>query len=281
MELKRKFVPGSEWLYLKLYTGAKTADVILDEAIQPLVTFLLKENLIKKWFFIRYNDPKIHLRIRFELNDINNYNIILLKIREVLNDYIDSGEISSLIFDIYNRELERYGTQTINEAEFLFFKNSEFFIKECLFLDDEEKIITSLFYIDELLSNLGLPIDKKLDWIRDFNNSFKAEFNADKKLNSQLDKKYRLFKPKYLDFLESVDYLDFRNVVLSNIRECGCSMRDITSKSDEHFLKGFFQSLFHMSINRMFVSNQRIFEMIIYDYLYRYYKTVSFQNNQK
>ena len=37
--MKRKLSPGSEWLYLKIYTGVKTADLILEEAIQPLVKY--------------------------------------------------------------------------------------------------------------------------------------------------------------------------------------------------------------------------------------------------
>jgi len=72
MEMVRKFIPGTEWLYLKIYTGVKTSDVLLEEAILPLVTCFLNNNLINKWFFIRYNDPKPHLRIRFELSDVNN-----------------------------------------------------------------------------------------------------------------------------------------------------------------------------------------------------------------
>jgi hypothetical protein len=33
-----------------------------------------------------------------------------------------------------------------------------------------------------------------------------------------------------------------------------------------------------MNINRLFVSNQRLFEMVIYDYLLRYYKMRVFKN---
>src|SRR5690606_2700631 len=115
-------------------------------------------------------------------------------------------------------ELERYGENTIEEAETLFYKNSEF-ILQCLHYDDEEKIIISLFCIDEVLSKLNLSVQEKLDWIKDFNAAFKQEVNADKKLNSQLDKKYRKFKPKYLDFLQSEEFLEERNIVISNVEE--------------------------------------------------------------
>jgi hypothetical protein len=36
-----------------------------------------------------------------------------------------------------------------------------------------------------------------------------------------------------------------------------------------------------MSINRMFISDQRLFETIIYDYLVRYYKALAFHKQQR
>lgn len=277
----RKFIPGTEWLYFKIYTGVKTTDIILEEAIQYLAEFFQKKDYISQWFFIRYNDPKPHLRVRFKLNGTDDYSRILDKTNEALQEYIESGEISNIVIDTYNSELERYGENTIEEAETLFYKNSEFTL-QCLSYDDEEKIIISLFYIDEILNKLNLTIQEKLDWIKDFNTAFKQEFNADKKLNSQLDKKYREFKPKYLDFLQSDEFLEERNVVISNIEESNSVIHNILHHNENQSfgisLQSFFQSIFHMNINRIFVSNQRLFEMVIYDYLSRYYKTEVFKN---
>ncbi|UCA60122.1 thiopeptide-type bacteriocin biosynthesis protein [Chryseobacterium rhizoplanae] len=279
--MKRKFVPGSEWLYLKIYTGVKTADLIL-EAIQPLVEYFQENEFISKWFFIRYNDPKPHLRIRFRLNN-NDYSKIFDRINDILQEYIESGEISNIIFDTYNREIERYGENTIEDAETLFCKNSEFTL-QCLRYDDEEKIIVSLFYIDEVLNKLNLSSQEKLDWIKNFNTAFKQEFEADKKFNSQLDKKYREFKPKFLDFLQSEEFLEERNVIISNIEECNLVLQNIISHEENQSLgmslQSFFSSIFHMNINRLFISNQRLFELVIYDYLLRNYKAEFFMDKR-
>ena len=51
---KRLYIPGSEWVYYKLYTGPKTADTILTDLIDPVINNLSCKNLIEKWFFIRY-----------------------------------------------------------------------------------------------------------------------------------------------------------------------------------------------------------------------------------
>lgn len=282
--MKRQFIPGSEWLYVKIYTGIKTADVILEETIQPLTEFFKQNAYILQWFFIRYNDPKPHVRVRFKLNTTEYYNETLGKINKALQDFTESGEISNILLDTYNREIERYGENTIEDAETLFHKNSEFTL-QCLHYDDEEKIIVSLFYIDEILNKLKTPVQEKLEWIKDFNVAFKREFNADKNLNSQLDKKYREFKPKFTDFLQSEEFSEERNAIISNIDESSSVFQNIISHNENGSLgmslQDFFQSIFHMNINRLFVSNQRLFEMIIYDYLLRYYKTCVYRDLQK
>ncbi|WP_066437348.1 thiopeptide-type bacteriocin biosynthesis protein [Chryseobacterium sp. CCH4-E10] len=280
--MKRKFPPGSEWLYLKIYTGIKTADLVLEEIIQPLVEYFQENNYISKWFFIRYHDPKPHLRVRLLLNNISWYYEILEKVSHAFEQFIDSGEISNIKIDTYNREIERYGKNTIEEAESLFHKNSEFTL-QCLHFDDEEKIMVSLFYIDKIVNKLELSIPEKLGWIKDFNNAFKAEFNADKELNSSLDKKYRAFKPKYIEFLHSDEFSEIRNYTLSHIEESDSVLEEIIllnkSRSLEIPLQELFQSIFHMNINRLFISQQRLFEMVIYDYLMRFYKAQAWMKN--
>jgi thiopeptide-type bacteriocin biosynthesis protein len=276
----RKFMPGSEWLYIKLYTGLKTADVILEEVVKPFLEELKNGDLIKKWFFIRYNDPKSHLRIRLELSDPDSFSKVLTVIKNYLEEYIDSGEISDFILDTYQREIERYGEATIEESEFLFWKNSDSVLYEHLHFDDEEKIIVSLFYIDKILECIELSVLEKLEWIRGFNTAFKYEFKADKRLNSQLSKKYRAFIPKYSEFVNSEEYLPFKEYILTNIHESEKVLQNII-KCYSAPLQNFFQSIFHMNINRIFVSNQRMFEMVIYDYLFRYYKSLSFKNDSK
>ncbi len=280
--MQRTFIPGSNWLYLKIYTGIKTSDIILEEAIHPLIELFQKNGYISEWFFIRYYDPKSHLRIRLKINDLQYYHDILSTAQDIFQPYIDSGEIFTIMVDTYNREIERYGKNTIEEVEILFHKNSEFTL-ECLHYDDEEKIIVSLFYIDKMLNKLNLSIQEKLEWIKYFNHTFKQEFKADKKLNSQLDKKYREFKPKFVDFINSKEFLEERNFVIHTIEEKNTALQSILHKhkdqSLEMPLQFLFQSIFHMNINRIFVSQQRLFEMVIYDYLVRYYKTLAYESS--
>lgn len=274
MSESRMFYPGSEWLYFKIYTGVKTSEFLL-EVIKPFVEQLQNENKIKKWFFIRYNDPKPHLRIRFNISNLNNYNYILGKINSLFGEYLNSGEISNIIIDTYKRELERYGESSIEYAEELFFRSSEL-ILNFLEYDDEEKIMVALFYIDCILSELGLSNEEKTNWIKNFDNAFKTEFNADKNLNNQLKRKYIDFQPKYFEFIKSNEFKDIRNLITNNISDIHIVIEKILELEKKECLnvemRDYFQSIFHMHINRLFVSNQRLFEMIIYDHLLRFYK---------
>jgi len=266
----RKFSPGNEWLYLKIYCGVKTADIILLESIGVLVSDLMKKKLINRWFFIRYNDPNSHLRLRFQLLDISDYNKILAMLNSSFKSYIHSGEIANIAIDSYVRELERYGENTMVSAEELFCKSSEL-VLNFLNYDDEEKLIVSMFYIEQFLSLIKLSATKKMDLINQSNIVFKKEFNADKNLNNQLKRKFAEFKPKYQNFVDSNEFEEIRNLIIINICDSIPTLGKII-EDDLNFLASFFQSIFHMHINRIFISRQRLFEMVVYDYLFRYNK---------
>ncbi|MDV2444465.1 lantibiotic dehydratase [Elizabethkingia anophelis] len=279
MDIKRNFLPGEQWIYLKIYTGIKTADIILEETIAPLMKLFIEELIINQWFFIRYQDKAPHLRLRLYIIHTKNYFTVLNRLKTALEIYIHSGEISGIVQDTYSREIERYGKNTMNDAEALFYYNSEFTL-QCLQYHDEEKIMAILFYIDQLLSQIGLSVNQRLQWIKDYNEYFKEEFNTNKHLNRQLDKKYRAFYPKFLDFSQSSQYCKIRNTIMKNLYLSNDALQNICNSYNEHdnprSLQFFFQSIFHMTINRFFVSEQRLFEMIVYDYLHRYYKTLFF-----
>ena len=273
MSESRIFYPGSEWLYFKIYTGVKTSEFLL-EVIKPFVEQLQNENKIKKWFFIRYNDPKPHLRIRFNITIPNNYYILLHEISSRFEEYLNSGEISNVIIDTYKRELERYGEKTIEYAEDFFFRSSEL-ILNFLEYDDDEKIMVALFYIDCILCELGLTSEEKTNWIRSYDNAFKIEFNANKSLKNQLKRKYIDFQPKYFEFIQSIEFEKIKNLIKNNVSKIIYLIEKKELEKKECLnvgMKDFFQSIFHMHINRLFVSNQRLFEMIIYDYFLRFYK---------
>jgi len=74
--LKRSFILGDEWIYFKLYSGAQTADRILESSIKPSMDNLLKGK-IDQWFFVRYADPDLHLRVRVHCRSSENVGFVI------------------------------------------------------------------------------------------------------------------------------------------------------------------------------------------------------------
>ena len=71
--MERIFIPGSRWLFFKLYTGTQSADILLTRHISPFVRRLRESGAIDDFFFIRYTDPLFHLRLRLHLPDTSRY----------------------------------------------------------------------------------------------------------------------------------------------------------------------------------------------------------------
>lgn len=274
--IQRKFLFGDQWLYYKVYCGKKTSDKILTELIQPLSNKLVDEKVIEKWFFIRYEDPHSHLRIRFLLSDSNYIGKVVQSVNSQLKEYFENGLIWNIQTDVYNRELERYGNSTISSAEDFFFTDSTVCLKALKTItDDETLFLFSLKYIDTILNSFDYSLDRKLDFAKDHQESFKNEFNADKQLNKQLNVKYQklrqnivsFFNPNNDDSLKS--YIDL--IEVTTINKIAKSV--ITNLNNENInLDDLLSSYIHMTINRLFRDKQRLHELVCYSCLYKYYQ---------
>jgi lantibiotic biosynthesis protein len=95
----RRFLPGSEWLYAKLYTGTATADALLSDLVEPLV------GDAARWFFIRYGDPDWHLRVRIRGDPQRT----LPALHAAAERESRRGRLWKLELATYEREEERYG----------------------------------------------------------------------------------------------------------------------------------------------------------------------------
>jgi len=280
--MKRTFLLGDEWLYYKLYCGARMSSIILSETIAPLMMNLLSEEYIIKWFFIRYSDPEYHLRLRMHLTDINKINHVIIALNEVLTPYVEDDIIYKIQTDTYIRELERYGSNTINLAEELFFHESIMLSQALDCIEDEELFFLFVAKaVHQLLNDFKLSITDKLDLVRINRLNFRDEFNVDKLLNKQLNKKYGGFRKTlsdYLDNKESNDtYTFLDNIINTKTKRTQHLITKIITHNEnqslEVSLKSLLSSYIHMLINRAFRSQQRFYELIIYDFLYKKYNS--------
>jgi thiopeptide-type bacteriocin biosynthesis protein len=278
--MQRDFCVGSEWLYYKIYTGVKTSDIILIEKLLPVILQLKKQNVIQKWFFIRYKDTDEHVRVRFLIENPAHLAKAIRTIYPVLNTLLQDNLVWKIQTDTYQRELERYGESTIVDSEFLFWSDSEMILEylsiKTSFPNNQTPFLFSFYAIDSFLNSFGLSNLDKLTLMDELQLSFKIEFEADKAFKKQLDKHYRELLPVINVFLsdpESAEVLEIIDKKANQIKETVSTIKE----NIEISLFSFLQSHIHMMINRQYTSKQRMYELIIYDHLYRYYKMLHYR----
>ncbi|RKN02744.1 hypothetical protein D7035_22875, partial [Aquimarina sp. AD1] len=204
MQVKRTFIPGEEWLYYKIYCGARTSDNILMNTIYPLMKLLIKKRMIDLWFFIRYHDPNTHIKLRLHVTDIRKIADIMQSFSSTMQPYVTDDIIYKIQLDTYHRELERYGTNTIHISEELFYHESNLLLKSKTLIEDENLYFLFIMKtIDQFLNSCKYGKQEKLNFAVNKRDAFKIEFNADKTLNKQLDQKYRKIKNDLSNFLKS------------------------------------------------------------------------------
>jgi len=281
--MKRNFCIGGNWLYYKIYTGVKTADIVLLEKLYPVIEELKAESIINKWFFIRYKDPHEHLRIRFYNEDAKVLPIIITRLYPVLNELLEQDIVWKIQTDTYQREMERYGAATMEDSETLFWFDSEmilnYLLLKPLFVKEEIPLLFSVLSIDGFLNAFLLTDREKVQLMDELQLSFKKEFSADKTLKKEMDVHYRGLSQDIRLFLTDRvmdEYSEITAIIQGkqqNINAICLSVRD----KMKFGLSDFLKSHIHMMINRQYTSRQRMYELIIYDHLYRYYKTTEYK----
>jgi thiopeptide-type bacteriocin biosynthesis protein len=276
--MQREFQIGSKWVYYKIYCGVKIADTILLEYLKETIALLKDEKQIEKWFFIRYNDPESHIRLRFLLTESTNLTKVIALLSIVFETLQEQNLIGKVQLDTYVRELERYGASSYEVTETLFEKDSEMVLEylkfKNSFSDNKFPLLFSFLSIDSFLQLFQLSNEDKLTFLHQLQHSFKAEFNASSTLKTELDKHYRSFENQITEVLlqKQEEFQPIFDLVNSKNNK----IKSTTSLDQIKFevpIYSFLSSHIHMMINRQYTSRQREYELVIYDHLHRYYKT--------
>lgn len=283
--IQRQFLPGSEWLYYKLYCGTKTADELLLALVQPLVAGLLQAGLIDKWFFIRYNDPDFHLRVRFHLRDIRNAGDVMQAFLRLAEPQLAAGFVWKIQMDTYQRETERYGQQLTALAEDLFFADSQMKLSFLQLTEGDEREkyrwLWALRGVDELLNAFGYTPERKYALMQQIQQQFAAEFKADKSLFRQLNQQYNTNRKEIIAVMETVVSPDdpffplleiFRQEEAALRLTASAILAALPEANKDAAIDSLMGSYIHMNLNRLFLSEPRLHELVIYDLLCSHYR---------
>ncbi|MDR1180381.1 MAG: thiopeptide-type bacteriocin biosynthesis protein [Bacteroidales bacterium] len=287
----RIFIPGSEWAYFKLYTGTKTADAILKNEMIGYVREMLKNNIIDKWFFIRYSDPDFHIRLRLHLKETRNFTCIFNRFFEYFQPIVNADLVWNIQCDTYKREIERYGANTISLVEELFFIDSEFIIKMLCQLNEEnpeqQRWKLALILVDGLLSAFSFDLSQRKKLLSTMAESYKKEFGfMHHYITKPLNDKYRACRKDIKNAMlyenETAELIDAVNARMNAIFPIAEKLRDMEKNGERQVpLDSLLTSLIHMTMNRWFRTKNRLHEMVIYEFLSRYYTSVIAKHNNK
>ncbi|WDF56043.1 lantibiotic dehydratase [Mucilaginibacter sp. KACC 22063] len=285
--VKRTFIPGSEWIYFKIYGGTKSVEKVFIETLCPYIKYLSDEKIIDKWFFIRYTDPHHHIRLRLKVHEKNKLEInrIITGLYELIEEEIENGTIHKIQLDTYVREIERYGADNIESSEDWFHYDSVAISNILNMIEGDigetYRWLLAARGLDEILNDFGLSIKDKCHFLETLSDAFFKEFNGDKALTVELNEKYRKHSRQLRSFLNpDDDMLNEITEATAEFKQRSASAQDtvsnIISTFDNDLLfntAGFtaLSSYVHMYLNRFFLSRQRQHELVLYTILYKYY----------
>lgn len=165
----RTLLPGSEWLYAKLYVPEDVEDDVLTGAVREFTELALMAGAADAWFFLRYADSGPHLRLRFHGDPQRLTDVLLPRLFAWVADLHAQHLCTSLVLDTYDREIERYGgDEGVDLVEAVYCADSpavlELLQVSALPGTDLDRLILAAVSVDHLLDSLGLDPPERMRW---------------------------------------------------------------------------------------------------------------------
>jgi thiopeptide-type bacteriocin biosynthesis protein len=280
---RRRFPPGSEWLYAKLYTGNGTADRVLTDVVEPVVRVALDTSGAERWFFVRFADPHFHVRLRVNGDPGRLAAEVLPLLRQKAEPLLADGVMWRLQLDTYERELRRYGgDEGIELSEELFCHDSEAVLGIVRTLWGDEGLDArwrlTLFGIDRLLDDFGLDDMRRCEWARRSRDGFAREFDVLGQTKRALGERYRMER-KALDELLGLEEGDDHPLApgVQLLRERSRRLAPVIERLRQReqrlsvSVDDLLWSYAHMHANRLLRGAHRAQELVLYELLHRIY----------
>lgn len=269
--IERNFYPGESWLYIKVYGGITACDQLLVDVIYPTIISLKRTKVIVNWFFIRYYDPDFHLRIRVLLSGQEKMAKALNAFNKRLLPMCRSHFLYRLSIDTYERELERYGMTTMDDTELFFDIDSHCICQLLKPLlqkgNGVERWRLAFVWVDSILDAFRFGLNQKWGLIKKMSDAYLKEFGFNEHNIKPLAKRYRQLSITITQLMQGQSLDNASSCVIKrNLHKIKKSIKAI----DVEQLN--LSSLIHMSMNRLFASQNRLNELVLYYCLERYYR---------
>jgi len=269
------YPPGSNWLYLRIYGGPLALEEWLTGSFRLLLNEWIRSDTVLLFHFVRYLDQDYHLRLRFKLADPLQSGLLLNLVSSDCRKWIEEERMWKIEAGTYEPERERYGVERMNLVEEWFYRDSLFWLAILADANEEEKSVLwkkGAERIDWMLDRFGFTAEGKLLLLQRMREALSTEFRVTHRMKSQLDGKYRSISRELADAVEKPQTKDadggknkIRSVsIIEQISETFASRQELEAA-------GILPDLIHMSLNRAFRTRHRLQELVMYDFLARYY----------
>lgn len=262
----------------EFFLSTQFSDEILLKLIKKIIKKLKNKNKIIKYFFIRYiENNEEHIRLRLERS--NNSNNFMDLIHNESLKYIRKKIIWKINTDTYHPEYERYGGDKLMIlSENLFYFESKLILKS-ISLDDTDKyrILFAMKIISLYLVIFEISEIQKNTLFTRLKDNYNTEFSVNKVAKKILSNKYINLLPEIKELLIKNNDKNLKSITA--VKDFKLELKKIKGEIlvlqnyNQNVLLIYLQNHFHMFINRLFPSRQREFEVLIYNFLYKYYKS--------
>lgn len=247
----------------------------------PWVKMAMEGGFAARWWFIRYGDPDWHLRVRFYGDPAALTGQVLADLYRRCGPFLEGKLLWKVQLDSYQPELERYGAGMalgMGSAEGLFHADSEAVLALLEgYPGDAGSAVRwrlGLLGMDMLLDDLGFALWEKLQLMQGLRTSHFSLFNLANGWEAQLGLRFR----KERSALESLLAPDAIPPLAM-----GRAIFGARSKALGH-LPGLVMgsgvpkqmratSYLHMFAHRLFRASHRAQEAVLYDFLFRLYRS--------
>ena len=203
-----------------------------------------------KWYFLKYRDPKNHIRLRLKGTSVKNTQIGIEMVLKSLENNEDVF-VNEIIIDTYIPEVEKYGgTNLIESAENWFMKDSEAILQWIYPSPSNQwrKIDFAIFSIIDIIENFSVSLKIIITWI-DSIVDYKTHLPE-----------FRHKKPNLLKYFNKEGFIEYstlpsyfreglnerRSILLQYFESINKENKSLTDKYD------ILTELIHMNINRLF-----------------------------
>lgn len=266
----RSFVPGSDVLYAKIYVDRASVEPLLSEVQAEYA------DDEPRWFFIRYADPSLHVRLRFFGAGGSRLASTFERLRRVVAPHEESGRAYRIQLDTYERELERYGgVDATALAERLFCADSTCAIALFGISEATERWLVTAASVDALLDDLGLDVDAKIALIERAAAAYASEHRVSIEFHHNIGRRFREERDQLTSVVLGRALPDGSDALASALAIRSSAIRPLVAKIEAASsvpLEELALSYVHMTACRLLPTSLRAQELVLYHLLQKLYR---------